>query len=208
MRIMLADDHSMFRQGIKALLERESFDVIAEAGNGQEAVHEAEQHHPDAAVLDMSMPVLNGLHAAIAIGKVSPRTSTILLTMHDEEAYVLEALRAGVKGYVLKNQAAEDLVQAIREVARGSVYLSPGISRTVVNAFLTKTPLSDDPLTAREHQVLQLVAEGRTTKEIATLLGISVKTAESHRGHIMEKLEVHDTAGLVRYAIRKGVIQA
>jgi DNA-binding NarL/FixJ family response regulator len=207
MRIMLADDHSMFRQGIKALLEHDGFDVVAEAKDGHEAVKLAQEHTPEVAVLDMNMPLLNGLHAAQEIGRLSPRTSTILLTMYEDEAYVLEALRAGVRGYVLKAQAAEDLVQAIREVAKGSVYLSPGISRTVVNAFLSKTVVPDDPLTSRERQVLQLVAEGKTTKEIATLLGVSVKTAESHRGHIMDKLEVHATAGLVRYAIRKGMIQ-
>lgn len=207
MRIMLADDHSMFRQGIKALLENDGFDVVAEAKDGHEAVKLAEEHHPEIAVLDMNMPLLNGLHAAQEIARLSPRTSAVLLTMYEDDAYVLEALRAGVRGYVLKAQAAEDLVQAIREVAKGAVYLSPGISRTVVNAFLSKTVVPDDPLTSRERQVLQLVAEGKTTKEIASLLGVSVKTAESHRGHIMDKLEVHATAGLVRYAIRKGMIQ-
>ncbi|HEX7928303.1 MAG TPA: response regulator transcription factor [bacterium] len=207
MRIMLADDHSMFRQGIKALLENDGFDVVAEAKDGHEAVKLAEAHHPEVAVLDMNMPLLNGLHATQEIARISPRTSAVLLTMYEEDAYVLEALRAGVRGYVLKAQAAEDLVQAIREVAKGAIYLSPGISRTVVNAFLSKTVVPDDPLTSRERQVLQLVAEGKTTKEIASLLGVSVKTAESHRGHIMDKLEVHATAGLVRYAIRKGMIQ-
>jgi DNA-binding NarL/FixJ family response regulator len=119
----------------------------------------------------------------------------------------LEALQAGVRGYVLKTQAAADLVQALREVEKGAIYLSPGISRAVVNAFLSKTHVPADPLSPREHQVLQLVAEGKTTKEVATLLGVSVKTAESHRGHVMEKLDIHDTAGLVRYAIRRGLIQ-
>lgn len=208
MRIMLADDHSMFRQGLKAFLEREGFTVVAEATDGHEAVRLAEAHHPELAVLDLNMPLLSGLYAAQEIQKISPRTQTILLTMYEEEAYVLEALRAGIRGYVLKAQAAEDLVKAIREVAKGALYLSPGISQTVVNAYLARTEMPADPLTRREHQVLQLVAEGKTTKEIAELLGVTPKTAESHRSHIMEKLDLHDTAGLVRYAIRRGLIQA
>jgi DNA-binding NarL/FixJ family response regulator len=158
-------------------------------------------------VLDLSMPLLNGLQVAREIQKLSVRIQTILLTMYEEDAYVLEALQAGVRGYVLKTQAAADLVQALREVEKGAIYLSPGISRAVVNAFLSKTHVPADPLSPREHQVLQLVAEGKTTKEVATLLGVSVKTAESHRGHVMEKLDIHDTAGLVRYAIRRGLIQ-
>lgn len=207
MRILLADNHAMFRQGLRAFLERDGFTVIAEAPDGREALRLAEEQKPDVAVLDLSMPLLNGLRAAQEIHKASPKTRTILLTMHEEEAYVLEALEAGVKGYVLKAQAAADLVQAIREVAKGAIYLSPGISRTVVNAFLSKTHIPADPLSAREHEVLQLVAEGKTTKEIASVLGVSTKTAESHRGRIMEKLDIHDTASLVRYAIRRGLIQ-
>jgi DNA-binding NarL/FixJ family response regulator len=207
MRILLADDHSMFRQSLRAVLEREGFQVIGEAADGHEALRLAEQHTPSVAVLDLSMPLLNGLQVAREIQKLSVRIQTILLTMYEEDAYVLEALQAGVRGYVLKTQAAADLVQALREVEKGAIYLSPGISRAVVNAFLSKTHVPADPLSPREHQVLQLVAEGKTTKEVATLLGVSVKTAESHRGHVMEKLDIHDTAGLVRYAIRRGLIQ-
>jgi DNA-binding NarL/FixJ family response regulator len=132
----------------------------------------------------------------------------VLLTMYTEDPYVLEALRAGISGYVLKTQAAVDLVQAIREVTRGSIYLSPGVSRAVVDAYRHKSDLPPDPLSPREREVLQLVAEGKTTKEIAGILNISVKTAESHRMHIMSKLDIHATAGLVRYAIRRGLIQA
>ena len=127
--------------------------------------------------------------------------------MHTEDPYVMEALRAGVKGYVLKTQAAQDLVQAIKEVSRGAMYLSPGISRTVVEAYLAKSELPPDPLTSREREVLQLIAEGKTTKEVAVILGVSVKTAESHRTRIMGKLEIHETASLVRYAIRRGLVQ-
>jgi DNA-binding NarL/FixJ family response regulator len=153
------------------------------------------------------MPLLNGLDAAVQIQRHSPGTKTILLTMYTEDQYVLEAFRNGLRGYVIKTQAAADLVQAIREVLRNAVYLSPGISRAVVEAYLTKTDVPTDPLTPREREVLQLVAEGKTTKEIATVLGLSVKTAETHRTKIMRKLEIHETAGLVRYAIRRGLVQ-
>jgi len=207
LRIVLADDHGIFRQGVKALLEREGFRVDGEAADGHTAIQMASQLTPDIVVVDLAMPLLNGLDAAREITRVSPRTRTILLTMHAEDPYVARALQAGVRGYVLKSQAAEDLVQAIREVARGAVYLSPGVSQTVVEAYLAKRDLPADPLTPREHQVLQLIAEGKTTKEVAALLGVSVKTAESHRMRIMTKLDIHETAGLVRYAIRQGLVR-
>jgi DNA-binding NarL/FixJ family response regulator len=206
-RIILADDHLIVRQGLKSILEKESNTVVGEAGDGREAVRLAQELSPDIAVLDLSMPLLNGLDAAREIGKVSPQTRVILLTMHTEDPYVMEALRAGIRGYLLKTQAAQDLVQAIYEVSRGSMYLSPGISRAVVDAYLAKTELPPDPLTPREREVLQLIAEGKTTKEAAAVLGVSVKTAESHRTRIMEKLEIHETASLVRYAIRRGLVQ-
>ena len=206
-QVLLADDHLIVRQGLKALLEREGFTVVGEAVDGHEAVRLAQALHPDVAVLDLAMPLLNGLDTAREILRISPRTRTILLTMHPEDHYIFEALRAGIEGYVLKTQAAEDLVRAIREVFRGMIYLSPGVSRAVVQAYLTKADLPPDSLAPRERQVLQLVAEGKTTKEIAVLLGISVKTAESYRSRIMQKLDIHETAGLVRYAIRRGLIQ-
>lgn len=207
-RILLADDHPMFRQGLKALLEREGFEVSAEAQDGHEAVRLTRQSNPDVAVLDIGMPLLNGIDAARQILKQNPGTQVVVLTMYEEEAYVLEALRAGIRGYVLKAQAAADLVGAIREVLRGAVYLSPGISKTVVDAYMGKSELPFDPLTDRERQVLQLIAEGKTTKEIAEILGLSVKTADSHRTRIMQKLEIHETASLVRYAVRRGFIKA
>lgn len=206
-QVLLADDHPIVREGFKSLLEREGLQVVGEASDGHEAVRLAQTLHPDVAVLDLSMPLLNGLQAAREILHTSPRTRTILLTMYTEDQYVLEAMRAGIRGYVVKRQAVMDLVQAIREVANGAIYLSPSVSQAVVRAYLGKTDLPPDPLSSREQQVLQLVAEGKTTKEIAQLLGISIKTAESHRTHIMEKLDIHETAGLVRYAIRRGVIQ-
>ena len=207
-QVLLADDHLIVRQSLKVLLEKEGLKIVGEASNGQEAVRIAESMHPDVAVLDVSMAVLNGIDAAKEIQKVSPQTKTIFLTVHDEDPYLLDALRVGAKGYVVKTHAAENLVQAIREASRGGVYLSPEVSRAVVQAYQNKTELSSEPLSPRERQVLQLIAEGKTTKEVAGVLNISVKTAETHRTRIMEKLDIHETAGLVRYAIRRGLVQA
>jgi two-component system, NarL family, response regulator NreC len=207
-RILLADDHVIVRQGFRALLEREGLEVVAEAANGHEAVRLAGELLPDVAVLDFAMPLLNGLDASKEIRRRSPRTRTILLTVHSEDHYVLEALQAGVHGYVVKTQAAADLVQAIREIRGNAIYLSPTISRAVVEAYFAKVTPPGDVLSSRERQVLQLVAEGKTTKEIAGVLGVSVKTADSHRTRIMRKLDIHDTAGLVRFAIRRGLIHA
>ena len=207
MRILLADDHHVVRQGLKALLEREQFHVVAEAADGHDAIKQAQALRPDVAVLDVSMPRLNGVDAAREMIRAVPGIRTILLTVHTEDAYVMTALKAGIKGYVLKNQASADLLQAIREVSSGKTYLSPGISQAVVDACLTKTDLPADPLSVREREVLQLVAEGKTTKEVAQVLGISAKTADSHRTRIMRKLDIHETASLVRHAIRLGLIQ-
>jgi DNA-binding NarL/FixJ family response regulator len=207
LRILLADDHEIVRQGLGALLEEQGFQIVGESGNGQEAVQLAEKLRPDVAVLDLGMPLLNGIDAAREIARTSPQTRTILLTMHAEENFVLSSLQAGARGYLLKSRAAEDLVQAIKDVYRGEIYLSPGISEAVVDAFLKAIPPPTEPLSDRERQVLQLIAEGKRTKEIATVLGISTNTAESHRSHIMEKLDIHDVAGLVRYAFRHGLLQ-
>jgi len=205
--IVLADDHSVVRQGIRILLERESFEIVGEAVNGMEAVQLAEKHQPDIVLLDLAMPVMNGISAVGQIREVSPRTKVILLTMHTEEHNVLQALRAGVKGCVTKTQAVEHLIVAIREVFAGGVYLSPSVSGAVVQAYLARSEAPYDPLTDRERQVLQLVAEGNTTKEIALILGVAAKTAETHRVKVMDKLDIHSTAGLVRYAIRRGLVQ-
>ena len=206
-RVLLADDHTIVRQGLRVLLQREGFEVVGEAANGAEAVRLATETMPDVVVLDYGMPLLNGLAAAREIMVSCPRAKLILLTMHADDRYVLEAVRLGVKGYVVKSQAPTDLVRAIHEVLNGMMYLSPRVSRTVVQAYLAKSELPPDPLTPREREVLQLVAAGKTTKEVAELLGISVKTAESHRTHIMQKLDTSNTAGVVRYAIRQGLIQ-
>ncbi|MEX1082293.1 MAG: response regulator transcription factor [Halofilum sp. (in: g-proteobacteria)] len=207
MRILLADDHTMFLDGLEALLARSGLDVVAKVADGREAVQMTRELAPDVTVLDLAMPVMNGVTAARQIHKLAPETQTILLTMFEDDAYVLEALQAGVRGYVLKAQAPEELVSAVREVMRGSVYLSPGVSKAVVDAYLGGGGPPNDALSDRERQILQLIAEGNTTKEAARTLGVSVKTAEAHRTRVMQKLEVHDTASLVRRAIRLGVIQ-
>src|SRR6266508_4371590 len=188
LRILLADDHRVVRQGLKTLLEKEGLEVVGEASDGLEAVRLAQSVRPDVAVLDLAMPVLNGLAAAGEILRDSPKTWTVLLTMYTEDPYVLEALRCGIRGYVVKTQMAEDLLAAIKEVAQGKIYLSPNISEAVVQALLSKTDLAPGLLSPREVQVLQLLAEGKTAKETAALLGISVKTVESHRHHIRQGL--------------------
>lgn len=198
----------MFRQGLRALLEKNGIEVAGEAADGREALQLARKIHPDVAVLDLSMPVMNGLAAARELGRYAPKIRTVLLTMHEDDVYILEALRAGVWGYVLKTQAASDLVQAIQQVSRGAVYLSPGISEAVTRAYTAKTVVPADPLSSREQQVLQLIAEGKTTKEIAGLLDVSAKTIESHRARVMRKLNIHETASLVRYAVRRGIVTA
>jgi len=206
-RILLVDDHVLVRQGLRGLLEHAGFVVVGEASDGQEALRQIESLRPDILVMDISMPTINGLNAAREIQNTSPMTKTILLTQHDEKQYVSEALEVGVKGYVLKNQAGNDLLQAIKHVARGHVYLSPNVTQAVVESYQAKSGSGGTQLTLREKQVLQLIAEGKTTRDIASMLGISVKTAESHRTRLMHKLDIHETASLVRYAIRHGIIQ-
>ena len=207
LHILVADDHLIVRQGLKLLIEQEGFVVVGEASDGREAVRLSRELCPDIALLDLNMPLLNGTDAGVAIMQASPKTKVVLLTVHAEDHHVLDALRAGFKGYVLKTKAAEELIQAIREVARGKLYLTPGVSEAVVQAYLAKTEMPPEPLSHREREVLQLVAEGKTTKEIGVVLGISTKTAESHRTRIMAKLNIHETASLVRYAIRRGLVQ-
>ena len=205
--VLLVDDHPVLRQGLRVLLEKERFKVVGEAADGLEAIDVAGKVQPNFVVLDLAMPTLNGVSAVRGILKAAPGTKVVLLTMHTEEYQILEAFRAGVKGCVSKGQAAEHLIQALREVGAGRVYVSPTVSGAVVQAYLSKTDLRYDPLTDRERQVLQLIAESKTTKEVAVILGVSVKTAETHRAKLMEKLDIHSTAGLVRYAIRRGLVQ-
>jgi DNA-binding NarL/FixJ family response regulator len=206
-RILLADDHAVVREGVRSLLERNGHRVVAEASDGLEAVRLAQSTSCDVAVIDIGMPGLNGLDAARVMLQQRPALRIVLLTMYTEDAYVMQALRAGVRAYVLKTQAASDLLGAIQAAVAGETYLSPGISEGVIDAALSGNGMATDPLTARERQVLQLVSEGHTTKEVANVLGISVKTADTHRASIMRKLDIHETAGLVRYAVRSGLIR-
>src|ERR671919_533788 len=185
-RVLLAEDHQIVRQGLRALLEKFGHEVVGEASDGHEACKLAKTLQPGIAVLDLAMPLLNGLDAIGEIRRVSPATLTILLTMYTDRPYVLQALQAGAKGYVLKTQAADDLVRAIQEVLRDAIYLSPGVAASLVDAYLHQGNEPRDPLTARERQMLQLIAEGKTTKTIADLLSISFKTAESHRSRLMK----------------------
>ncbi|MBI4463537.1 MAG: response regulator transcription factor [Acidobacteria bacterium] len=206
-RVVLADDHVVLRQALKSLLEEAGMHVVAEASEGREAVPLVSKLHPDIVVLDISMPLMNGLEAARELHQASPKTGTIVLSRHDADQFVIAALNSGVRGYVLKTQATNDLIQAIRQVHNGEVYLSPGVSRALIEAFLSKSGTPADSLSPRERQVLQLIAEGKSTKEIATHLFISVKTVESHRTRLMQKLNIHDVASLVRYAIRVGLVE-
>ena len=201
-RVLIADDHALVREGIGILIARGGYTVVAEASNGQEALVHASSHQPDMAVLDMSMPIMNGLEAAFELKRLSPRTRCIVLSRHDGVDYVLAAMRAGIRGYVLKSQSVFELLQALNDVSSGGFYLSPAVSGVVVDAVRTNASPADDPLTQRERQVLKLIAEGYSTKECATILGVSVKTADSHRTRLMRKLDIHGTAGLVRYAVR------
>jgi DNA-binding NarL/FixJ family response regulator len=202
---VLADDHVIFRQGLRAVLQHEGFEVVGEASDGRAAVRLCEASEPAFAILDVAMPLLNGVDAAKEIHRLCPETRVLLLTMYAEGAYVLAGLRAGISAYVLKTLAASDLVQAIEAARRGEIYLSPSVSRAVVDAFLAGSSPPEDPLSTREREVLQLIAEGRNMKEIGDLLGISARTAETHRARIMGKLDIRDVAGLVRYAIKHGL---
>jgi DNA-binding NarL/FixJ family response regulator len=217
MRILLADDHTLVRAGLRALLESiDEVTAISEAGDGRRALELVAAERPDVALLDISMPGLNGLEVAARVTSDSPRTRLVILSMHSSPSHVAQALRAGAVGYLLKDSAAEELGLALRAVMSGETYLSPAISRQVVDGFLGRLarPEHDGPesidaqLTPRQREILQLVAESRSSKEVAAMLKLSVKTVEAHRSQIMERLGIHDLAGLVRYAIRVGLVSA
>jgi len=210
--IVLADDHHVVRQGLRALLEAEpGFRLVGEAGDGLETVQLVERLHPDVLVLDLMMPGLNGLEVTLQVGKRSPQTRVVILSMHANEAYVLEALRNGAAGYVLKDASAAELVQAVREVAAGRRYLSSPLSERAIEAYVGKdqeTTLDRyETLTTREREVLHLVAEGHTNAEIAARLSISPRTAETHRANMMRKLGLQTQTDLIRYALRRGIIE-
>ena len=212
LRVVLADDHALVRAGIRVLLEKlPGVEVVGEAGNGREALEMVKTVKPNLVLLDISMAELGGLEALPRILRDFPTVKVLILSGHANEEYVLRALRCGAAGYMLKDAAAEELGLAIKAVAQGQTYLSPSVSRTVVESYLQRAAGEKGPidqLTARQREVLQLIGEGKNTKEIAYLLGISIKTAEAHRLQLMDRLNIHDVAGLVRYAIRTGLISA
>ncbi len=212
-RVLLVDDHTIVRQGLRALLEsQEGIEVVGEAEDGRHAFEKAEQLIPDIVVLDITMPNLNGIEATRQIKKLNSEIKVIVLTVHDSEEYVHQILQAGASGYLLKESAVSDLVSAINAVTKGDIFLSPTISKVVVKDYIKHTEGESkvfdslDILTGREREVLQLIAEGHTNREVARLLELSVKTVDVHRAHIKEKLHIRDTAGLIKYSIRKGLI--
>ncbi len=211
--VVLADDHGIVRTGLRAVLEEDGHRVVAEASNGRDAVRLCAEHQPDAAVIDIAMPQLNGIEAAAQIRKASPSTRVLMLSMYSDETYILRALTAGAKAYLLKDTAGEDLVPALRAAALGKSYFSPAIAKALLEdyvRFLRQRKLEDtyDLLTEREREILQLLAEGNANKDVANLLNLSLSTVETHRTNLMQKLNLHSTAGIVLYAVRKKIICA
>lgn len=211
-RILVADDHGVVRKGLRLILERhEGLEVVGEAADGREVVRLAEELSPNVVIMDVGMPKLNGIDATAQITHRNPRVAVIILSMHSDEGYIVRALGAGAKGYLLKESAEEDLVQAVRVIARGRPFFSPRITQTLLDDYvrqLRQKGLQDtyDLLTQREKEVLQLIAEGKSNKEIATTLDLSVYTVETHRTNFMQKLNLHNTAEIVLYAVRKKII--
>jgi DNA-binding NarL/FixJ family response regulator len=205
--ILLVDDHAVVRQGFKMILAAQpDMEIVGEAGNGREALDLAGQLQPDVIVMDVAMPELNGIEATRRVADVSPRSRVLALSMHKDSVYVREILRAGARGYLLKDSISSDLLAAVRAIARGEGYLSPGVSDAVLNDYRQHVTDPIDLLTSREREVLQMIAEGKTNKDIATVLNLSVYTVDAHRGHIMEKLNVHSVTDLVRFAVRAGLV--
>jgi DNA-binding NarL/FixJ family response regulator len=209
MRLMIADDHGVVRGGLRFLLERQpDMEVVAEAGDGAEAVERALAERPDVCILDVSMPKLTGLQAAREIRSHAPEVHVLILSMHDDERYLFEALKAGAGGYVLKKEADHFLVDAVRSVARGEPFLTGAAQRSLVREWMSDSSTGPvEPLTPREQEVIKLIAEAHTNKEIADILHLSEKTVESHRGNLLRKLGMRDRVELVRYAIRRGLVE-
>jgi DNA-binding NarL/FixJ family response regulator len=213
-RVLLADDHVLVRAGIRALLEAlPNLQIVSECSDGRAALEALLKERPDVAFLDIAMPGLNGIEVAERAAREVPSTRVVMLSMHNTSSHVVRALRAGAAGYLLKDAAADELPVLLRAVANGETYLSPAIAKHVVDGFLqrnsTEPEAADNPveiLTPRQREILQLVAEGRSTKEVATLLNLSIKTVEAHRSQIMDRLDIHDLPGLVRFAIRTGLV--
>jgi len=212
LRILLGDDHTLVRQGIRKILEtRADWSVVAEAGDGREAVRQALQLEPEVAILDIGMPLLNGIEATRQITRKSPGVHVLIVSMHSDEAYITRALQAGATGYLLKDSADSDLIRAVDDVAAGRSFLSPAVARVMVDDYvrhLASKGIVDryDSLSEREREIFQLVAEGHSNKEIADILSISPATVETHRAHVLQKLDLHNTAEVVLYAVRRGVI--
>jgi DNA-binding NarL/FixJ family response regulator len=211
-RILLADDHTVVRKGLRLLLESQpGFAVVADAPNGREAVALADEHHPDVVVMDVAMPMLNGIEAARQILARQPHAAVVFLSMHADESYVLRALKAGARAYLLKDSAERDLIDAVHAVSEGKAFFSPAISKMLVEDYMRqmqerKVEDSYELLTTREREILQLLAEGKNNKDVANLLNLSLYTVETHRANIFQKLNLHSGAELILYAIRKGVI--
>jgi two-component system, NarL family, response regulator NreC len=211
-RVLLADDHGVVRKGLRFLLERQpEVEIVGEAADGREAVRLAEAANPDIVIMDIAMPLLNGIEATAQIVRRNPAIAVIILSVHSDEDYLLSALNAGAKGYLLKDSAEVDLVRAIQAVRKGTPFFSPEIAKTMLEdyiRFLQQRNLQDsyDLLTEREKEVLQLLAEGKSNKEVASILDVSVYTVDSHRTHLMQKLNLHNTAEIVLYAVRKKII--
>lgn len=211
-RVLLADDHGIVRKGLRFLLERQSdMEIVGEAADGREAVRLAEAENPDIVIMDIAMPLLNGIEATAQMVKRNPAIAVIILSVHSDEDYLLSSLNAGAKGYLLKDSAEVDLVRAIEAVRKGTPFFSPEIAKTMLEdymRFLQQRNLQDsyDLLTEREKEVLQLLAEGKSNKEVASILDVSVYTIDSHRTHLMQKLNLHNTAEIVLYAVRKKII--
>jgi len=211
LRILLADDHTLVRQGLRRMLEEQpAWRVVAEAGDGREAVRLAEEHNPDVAILDVAMPLLNGVEATRQIARRAPAIRILVLSMHADEAYVTQILKAGAIGYLLKDSADADLMRAVAAVAQGKSFFSPTVARLILDDYVRpRGELTDryDSLSEREREIFQLIAEGKANKEMAALLSISVSTVETHRARVMEKLDIHSAAEIVLYAVRRGVVR-
>ncbi|HEY7161977.1 MAG TPA: response regulator transcription factor [Acidobacteriota bacterium] len=208
-RVLIADDHALVRAGFRALLESQSVEVVAEANDGREAVELTKKYHPDIVLMDIGMSGLNGIEAASRISREFPSSRILILSMHANEEYVLQALRAGACGYLLKDSGRQELMLAVRSIIEGKTYLSPEVSKHVIDNYVESVGGKSDPLerlTPRQREILQLIAEGRTNKEIAQILKIAVKTVDTHRTQLMERLDIHDVAGLVRFAIQMGLV--
>jgi DNA-binding NarL/FixJ family response regulator len=209
LKLLVADDHEIVRKGVRCLLEAQpGWQVMAEASNGREAVEQAQRVKPDVAVLDIGMPSLNGLEAARQMLKNDPRIKIVILTMHDSDNLIREVLKVGARGYVAKTDAIRDLVTAINAVRSGDTFFTAKVAEVVLEGYLNKNGATDVRLTPRQREVIQLLAEGRTSKEIAVTLGLSVKTADTHRADIMRRLDCHSVTELVRYAVRNNIIEA